>query len=215
MNIGPSDKFQTVLNDFHVTTTGSTTFYVNCTLQDPPVDGPIYFGYSGDTPFSTASGTTFFSINGSELSDVVSQGYLSFVSTADGQLTISKQSGYSSSVTTKVSSFERKRYAIPSQSFWRFQSDAGTPLRVYRTSVVTSYLITQVELIPDLEVFLLGGKFSYIEVPAPPTGGASSFGPACPFTTDSPLPLTVVEEVDVIVIGSSVLLYIFHDSSII
>lgn len=214
MNIGPSDKFQAVINDFHVTFTDSPTFYVNCTLPDPPPPTSKYFGYSGASPFSSPSETTYFSVNGSDLSNTVGQDYLSFVVTSAtvDPLTITKQSGYSGNVTTKSSFFEDKDYSMPSQSFWRFQSDTGVPLRIYRVNGVSSFLLTQVQLIPDLELLLLAGKYSKIRVNT--NQGIKVFQPECPASLDHSL-TSSTEVTDPIVPNPDVVFYVLHDPSII
>jgi len=200
MNIGSSTKFNSVLNDFHSVVQG-TTFYTNSDSTDPPPPtGPLWLGTDSTLEEPLLPGQTFFfSINGLPLGDTVGQGYMQYVrETADtGYATITKNSGYSGNVLHKFADIPLLFGGPVGTFYFRFQSDANVPLRWYE---VTSNQIpsskarvaTQVELIPELEIFIPFGSHSRLQFRQ---DGIALQGPGLQPDLPQDLTVTIVREI--------------------
>jgi len=167
MNIGPSTSFTSLINDFHSVVDG-TVFYTNAVSEDPPPPtGPVWFGYDGPTPVDPDN-TIFFSINGKELVNPVSQGFITVFCTATGQggdyntVLLTKSSGYSGNAVTTSDDLDVEDFPLLlSESYYlRFQSDANVPLRMYLGSSGFPILLTQAVLPIGLFVILAAGTYS-------------------------------------------------------
>jgi len=184
MNIGPSTTFTSEINDFH-SVVDSTVFYTNATVSDPPPpSGPLWFGYDGESVAQTNS-TMFFSVNGKELADTVSQGYLT-ITTDSNSGTVLKNSGYSgapSHISNHLLSYDETVYISPGTYYMRFQSDQSVPLRMYSFTpdgAEQGFLLTQLTLGLNLRVLLIAGAYSRIGL------AVNQITFQCPQTAETP-----------------------------